>query len=374
MESRSTDKLGRRALLGRAGRVGLGLAGAGALAPILGACQQPATPAASPSGAAGTATAAASTQAAAAHVKVQLLWIKNAEFMGMYAAESKGFLKAENLTQELLPGGPQVNAIQSVAGGAAPVGLIGSSHSIIQARANGIPVKAIATQYQTGPFGIISLSKAPIRTIKDAVGKRIGLQAGARPTFAQILKINDLTEDKFTIVPVGIDPTPLVSGQVDGYWGSATGQVNDLKAKGFDVVMMLASDAGLRYYGDTVFTLDSVLAQQEDLLVRWLRATIRGWQYASDPGHVEELAKLTVEQSPELKLDLSVQKAQAAAELAFLTSPLTKAKGLMWIDPKEFESEIETNLKIGQISKRVAVDDVVTTKILEKVYGGKTSL
>lgn len=361
--------MNRRTLIGRAGGLGLGIMGAGSVISLLDAC--------GPTGAPETTAPAAgrgATLAPAANVKVQLLWIKNTQFAGLYAADRQGFLKAENLTQELLPGGPQVNAIQSVAGGAAPIGLIGSSHAIIQARSNGIPVKAIAAQYQTGPFGIISLASKPIRSIGDAIGKKIGLQAGARPTFGQILAVNNISPDKITVVPVGIDPTPLVAGQVDGYWGVATGQVLDLKSKGIDTVMLLASDAGLSYYGNVVFVLDSVLSQQEDLVVRWLRAAIRGWQYAIEPAHIDELAKYTVDRSPELKLNLTVEAAQCAAQVPFVTSALTKAKGLMWLDPNEFGKQIDVNLKSAQITNRVTIDEVVTTRILEKAYGGKTSL
>ncbi len=360
MKQLQGDKMARRSFLGRVGQVGLGVVGAGSVMTILEACGVTGSPGA--------------PAAVAANVNVQLLWIKNTQFAGLYAAERQGFLKAENLTQELLPGGPQVNAIQSVAGGAAPIGLIGSSHAVIQARSNGIPVKAIAAQYQTGPFGLMSLASKPLRTIGDVVGKTVGLQAGARPTFAQILALNNINPEKITVVPVGIDPTPLVTGQVDGYWASATGQPLDLKAKGIETVMLLASDAGLPYYGNVVFTLDSVLAQQEDLLVRWLRATIRGWQYAIQPEHIDELATYTVDQSPSLNLKLPVEKGQMAAQVPFVTAALTKAKGLMWMDPKAFAEQIDVNLKSGQITNRVTVDDVVTTKILEKAYGGKTSL
>lgn len=370
MSGRDVYTLNRRELLARFGVGGaVTLLGACGIAPSGRATGAPGT-----SGPVAATSAPAATTAPAAHVKVQLLWIKNTQFAGLYAAESQGYLKAENLTQELLPGGPQVNAIQSVAGGAAPIGLIGSSHAIIQARSNGIPVKAIATQYQRGPFGVISLATKPIRAIKDAVGKRIGLQAGARPTFTQILAINDIKPESITIVPVGIDPTPLVTGQVDGYWGSVTGQVLDLKSKGIETVMLLATDAGLPYYGDVVFTLDSVLANQEELLVRWLRAAIRGWQYAIDPKHFDELAKLTVDQSPELKLNLAVETGQIAAQVPIVTSPLTDAKGLMWMDPAEFSKQIDVNLKSGQITKSVTVDEVFTTKILERAFGGKTRL
>lgn len=356
------QEMDRRAFLTRLGRFSLGVVGVSSAVGLLESCTASSP---SPSG-------SALASVAMTNVKVQLLWVENIQFAGLLAAESQGFLKEQALTQDLIPGGPQVNALQAVAGGVAPIGLIGSSDAVIQARANGLPVKLIATEFQTGPFGVMSLASAPITSVHDLVGKKIGLQAGARPTFSEMLAIANIDPSTITVVPVGIDPTPLVSGQVDGYWASATGQPLQLKAKGIETVMLLASDAGLPSYGDVIFTLDNVLQQQEDLLTRWLRAIVKGWQYALQ--HNAEIAKYTVDKSPSLKLDLAQQVAQGEAQVPFVTSDLTKAKGLLWVDPATVAKSIDLNLKTGQIKSTVKVDDVVTTTILEKAYGGKTSL
>ncbi len=363
----------RRTFIRRAGQLGVGAIGLGSVMTVLDACSAgSATGAPSSSAGAARASASAAPPAALQAVKVQLLWIEDVEFAGLYAASSQGFLKAAGLSQTLIPGGPQINAIQSVAGGAAPIGLIGSTDQMIQARANGVPVKMIAATFQTGPFGVMSLASAPIKTPSDLVGKKIGLQAGGRPTFSEMLSASGLTASQMTIVPVGTDPTPLVSGQVDGFWSYAFNQPLELAAKGIKTTMLLASTAGVPDYGDVIFTLDDVLQKNEALLVSWLRAAVQGWQYAlANPA---AMAKETVDQSPSLKLSLSQQTAQASAQVPFLTSALTKAKGLLWIDPSSVSKSIDLNLKTGQIKSAVNVNDVMTTTILEKAFGGKTTL
>ncbi|MHB8620023.1 MAG: ABC transporter substrate-binding protein, partial [Chloroflexota bacterium] len=154
--------------------MGAGLAGVAILADLLAACgggasASPAASAASPAAkpaapsvqasasaktAASSAPASASAKPAASSapaaspagkvtdVKVQLLWIEDVEFGGNFAVTKQGYDKAVGLKQTLIPGGPQLNAIQAVAGGAAPIGIIGGSDALIQARSNGIPVKA----------------------------------------------------------------------------------------------------------------------------------------------------------------------------------------------------------------------------------------
>ena len=303
---------------------------------------------------------------------VQLLWLEDVEFGGNYAAAKQGFMKQQGLKQTLIPGGPQTNAVQAVAGGSAPIGLIGGSQDIIEAVASGIPVKMIATTYQTTTYGLLSLASNPIRTPQDAIGKKIGLQAGARPFWNEILAVNHIAEDKMTIVPAGFDPTPLVTHQIDGYWAYAFNQPVSLELKGIPTYMMLASDAGTPSYSDVIFTLDSALKTQEDLLVRWLRATIQGWEYFLQ--HPVEMANYAISQSPSLKLDPTQQVAQAKAEVPFLTSPLTNSKGLLWIDQSSLAQSAALLHQVGQVNRLVAPSETMTTTILEKAYGGKTSL
>jgi NitT/TauT family transport system substrate-binding protein len=352
----SSDGPSRRAFLTGAGSMCLGMAGMLTLADLIAAC----------------GGGSSSGQGGLTSVKVQLLWIEDVEFAGNLAVEKQGFGKEEGVIQTLIPGGPQTNAIQAVAGGSAPIGLIGGSDNVTQARASGIPVKAFATTYQTSPSGLMSLASKPIKTMEDAIGKRIGLQAGARPIWNEMLAVNGISADKMTIVPVGLDPSVLVDGQVDGYWAYAFNQPLTLELQGIKTHMMLASDVGVPAYGDVIFTLDHVLEQQEDLLVKWLRATIRGWEYFL--GHLEEMVSYTVRRSPSLKLDMTQQMAQARAEVPYLTSSLTRQKGLLWIDRSVFQKGAEILQRTNQISTIPNIDDVMTTSVLEKAYGGKTSL
>jgi NitT/TauT family transport system substrate-binding protein len=135
---------------------------------------------------------------------------------------------------------------------------------------------------------------------------------------------------------------------------------------------MLASDVGVPSYGDVIFTLDHVLQNQQDLLVKWLRATIRGWQYFLD--HRDDMVNYTVKRSPSLKLDMAQQQAQAKAEIQYLTSSLTNKKGLLWIERSVFQKGAAILQHTNQIKSVPNMNDVLTTSILEKAYGGKSKL
>ena len=333
-------------------RIGAGAAGAAAIAPLLEACASP--------GPQATPTAAASAKASLAPLSVTVqVGVQNVEFAGIIAAEDQGYLKSLALTETLLPFGPNVQPVTVVAGGSAQVGVIGGADTFLKARAGGIPVVAIGTMYQKAPSGLVSLAKNPIRTPKDAVGKKIGLQAGARGPWSTILSLSGLKESDMTIIPVQFDPTPLVQGQVDGFWAFAFNQPLVLQAQGLDTVFMTAFDAGYRFYGDVIITTDQGAKDNADALARWLRATSKGWDYAF--GYPEAVAKLVADKGPALNLDVKQQTAQLKSERDFMSS----SKGLYAMDQATWQAGIDILKSLNQLDKPITAAEVMNTSILE---------
>lgn len=85
-------------------------------------------------------------------VTVQLEWIHQAQFAGMYAAAKKGFYVEEDIAVTLNPGGPDLLPDQAVAdlvGGKADFAIIGGDR-LLAARSRGNPIVP-RTAYGTTP-------------------------------------------------------------------------------------------------------------------------------------------------------------------------------------------------------------------------------
>jgi ABC-type nitrate/sulfonate/bicarbonate transport system substrate-binding protein len=276
-------------------------------------------------------------------IKTQLLWIKNTEFTGFYAADMKGYYAEEGLAVEILPGGPGIVVPDLVAAGDSPIGVWGSRTSFIKSVAQGYNLKAFAACFQRSPAG---------------------------------LKAAGIALDDVEIVEVSWDPTPLFDGTVDGYWCYATNQPGIARLDGYDIAVLDASEWGDVGYGNFCLATEDTLNDRRDMVVGWLRATIRGWHYANT--HIDELTKHTVEVvSPEMELIYEQQKAEAELQIDYMQSPLTDDKGLFWMEDSVWEANIANLIDLGELGADDAPDVsiLVTYDILEEVYkDGKDAL
>lgn len=180
-----------------------------------------------------------------------------------------------------------------------------------------------------------------------------------------MLTINNLKVDDVTLVPVGFDVQPLLTGQVDVLTGLVTNQVLALEGAGEKIGYAPYADLGFAFYWNTPFALEETIASKKELLVAWLRATARGWDYALK--NADEVAKFVVDKYGEgLKLDN--QLLELKRETPLIQTDFTKQKGLMWMDRAVWQSGHDILLnRTKQLEKQVPVDDVMTLDILEKV-------
>ena len=107
-----------------------------------------------------------------------LNWFPQPEQGGQFAAKVKGYYKDAGLDMTILPGGPQVSGIQIVAAGKAEFGMA-QGDELIQARDQGIPVVALAAQFQINPTAILFHKGDNVKDFSDLNGRKIYLIPGS---------------------------------------------------------------------------------------------------------------------------------------------------------------------------------------------------
>lgn len=247
------------------------------------------------------------------NVTIRLKWLHQSQFAGYYAAEQEGFYKDEGINVKLVPGGAETPSIQIVAGGSEQFGVSGMSQ-LIEARAQGIPIVALATTYRKNPliwFGI----DENILTPQDLVGKKVGLTVGSNSDllFRAMLKKTDVDINDMTIVPVKYNLSLLLEKEVDVYEGYLTDQPITAELAGHKTYIINPSDYEINFYGDTLFTTEKVIQENPDLVQRVTRATIKGWQFAYD--NPEKAVEYVLMYSDQLNREQETRGMKASLEL-----------------------------------------------------------
>ena len=316
----------------------------------------------------GSSSGGGSGAGSAALTKVtdQLGWLKTSQWSGFYAAITNGYYKAERIDENLLAGGPNIIASSVVGAGHALVGE-DDNNTVLQAIAKGEPLVIYGTIYQRSPYSVFSYPGKPIKTLADFAGKKIALSPATRPLLLPLLQKAGVSASSVKFVPV-VNAAQFTSHQVDGYFGFSTNEGVVIKQQGVDFITTSTWDLGLKSYGNVLITRPETLDKQRDLLVRYLRASIKGWEYAI--AHPAAMGPLTVNKFAAPGDDLKAETGQAVAQVSLIQNPA----GLMRITTAGMQEVIDGMEASNSLAKPLNVADVMTTEILDAVYGNKTSL
>jgi ABC-type nitrate/sulfonate/bicarbonate transport system substrate-binding protein len=356
------NPLDRRAFLRGSARTFAGAVALGGGIPILlSACGDDD---ATTSSGSGTTTAGGGSVAQQA---LQLSWILDAEFAGYFLAKDRGYYEEEGIDLEIIPGGPTAAIEATVASGKAKFGLSVPDLTAL-AMKQGQAFKVVGAQYQKSPLGIMSLKEKGILEPKDLIGKKVGVPATNRQSVDALLKVNDIDVGDVQIEPYSFDPTPVANGELDAALAFVTTDPFVLQEQGFETNNFLLADWGYRTYNDTVFVTEEVLETDFDMVVGFLRASIRGWQ----DNKADTKAFLPLQQSLGKDLGLSEQSQlfQNEAQIPLMESDVTEAHGLFWMDDAGIEQNVTAMTSVGI----EVTTDFFTREVLEKIYGGKNTV
>jgi NitT/TauT family transport system substrate-binding protein len=245
-------------------------------------------------------------------VRLQLDWYPQPEHGGFFTALIKGYYKEEGLDVTLLPLPQYGSAAQLVATGKADFGL-GSSDQILEWDSNGLPLQAVAATMQHDPQAIMVHKDSPIHDFKDLEGHTIAAQTGATWLKYVIARYN-LQQVRQVPSTLSIANFLADPGYVQQIF--ITSEPFFAKQAGADVRTLLISSSGYDPYRVQFTTWDFV-EKHPDVITRFVRASIRGWQdYLQDPAPTNAyLLKL----NPALNPAQEAYTAQALRDGNFIT-------------------------------------------------------
>jgi len=298
-------------------------------------------------------------------VSVQLRWVHQAQFAGFYLAQERGYYAKENIKVALIEGGPGIDNIEKVVTGGADFA-VGGPESILLQCSQGKPVVAIAAIYRRSPVVFAAMANSGIERPTDFLGKRIAL-AGVielELQFKAMLNKLGLDINQVKVVPHSYDLTRLREGKVDGMGLYSIGGVIRLRQAGYQVNLIWPGDYGIHMYGYTVITTDRMIAENPDLVTRFLRATLLGWHEAIED--TEAAVTITLKYAREKDSELQTRMMEVSVPLIH-----TGEDRIGWMRSGIWASTHQILLEQGLLEGPLYPDQVYTMEFLQKIYGEK---
>ncbi|MEL6475890.1 MAG: ABC transporter substrate-binding protein [Pseudomonadota bacterium] len=293
---------------------------------------------------------------AADKVTLQLKWVTQAQFAGYYVAAEKGFYAEENLEVEIKPGGPDIAPAQVIAGGGADV-VLDWMPSALASREKGLPLVNIAQPFKSSGMMLTCRKDTGITSPADFKGKTLGVWffGNEYPFLSWMSQLGiptDGGEDGVTVLKQGFNVDPILQKQADcvstmtynEYW-----QIIDAGLTPDDLVVFKYEDQGVSTLEDGIYVLEDRLADPAfaDKMVRFVRASMKGWKYAE--ANPDEAAEIVLDNDATGAQTEKHQK-RMMGEIAKLTAGSNGT-----LDPADFDRTVETLLKGGS-------DPVITQK------------
>ncbi|MEP9396303.1 ABC transporter substrate-binding protein [Mesorhizobium sp. KR2-14] len=251
---------------------------------------------------AGAMSLAAAQAWAADKVTLQLKWVAQGQFGGYFVAKDKGFYEEEGLDVDIKPGGPDIAPEQVIAGGGADV-IVTWMAAGLSARDKGVPLVNIAQPYAKSGLELICPKDGPVKSEADFKGHTLGVWffGNEYPFYAWMHKLGYSTEggpDGVTVLKQSFDVQPLVQKQADcisvmtynEYW-----QAIDAGFKPEDLIVFNYSELGNDLLEDGLYVMQDKLQDPafQDKMVRFVRASMKGWKYAVE--HPDEAAEAVMD-------------------------------------------------------------------------------
>ncbi len=317
-------------------------------------------------------SAFAGSASAADTLTLKLKWVPQAQFAGYYVAAAKGYYAEENLEVTIDGGSTDVSPVQGLVGGTADV-VINWAADALASREKGVNLINIAQPFKNSALLLACRKDMGVATSADFKGKTLGVWFGGNeyPFYAYMTKLGYATQggaDGVEVLKQGFNVDPILQKQaacVSAMTYNEYGQILDGGLKAEDLVVFNYRDEGVGMLEDGLYVLEDKLADAafKDKLVRFVRASMKGWKAAVE--NPAEAAQIVVDSDPSGAATIEHQT-YMMGEVAKLIDPEFKGK----LNVDDFNQTVKTLLSAsGSETPTISKEPVgaYTTEITDKL-------
>lgn len=299
-------------------------------------------------------------------VTLQLKWLPQSQFMGYYVAAAKGYYEAEGIDIEILPGGSDIIPEQQVFNGVADIGVTWVS-SLMKYQSQGWGLVQVGQVFQKSAMLLVSKAATGITKPEDLVGKKVGSWFGGNEyEIYALLEANGIDRDKdLTLLQQDYTMNQLLNGEVDAASAMIYNEYGLLLESGLtesDLNVINMDDAGVAMLEDCLFVNSEWIAKNEDLYVRFLKASIKGWADAcADPTAAGQVV-FDVDNS--VSLDHQIYMAKEISKLVVPEG--FDSANIGYMDMAAIKQTADLAFKYGLLTEAAVIsEDTITSKYFD---------
>jgi NitT/TauT family transport system substrate-binding protein len=254
---------------------------------------------------------------------LQLCWLPQSEFMGFYVAADAGFYRDEGLDVTLAPGGGDITEVSAVSSGLAQIGITPPVNLMI-AVAEGFELVQIGQIYQQSALVLVAKKESGIQSGADlTAATKIGNWGLGYEyeLFALLQKYNlpaTFINQDFTMNGFDSGELDVASAMVYNELGLVKNSYEGALGYGDSVNVIDMDEEGVSILGDTLFTTRAWAEANRETLIKFLRASIRGWKKACED--TDGAADVVFKAGSSVSMDHQKYMARQVAQLVTVNS------------------------------------------------------
>jgi NitT/TauT family transport system substrate-binding protein len=291
-------------------------------------------------------------------VTVALNWYPEPEFGGLYQAQLDGAYADHHLDVTIQPGGAGAPVIPQVAAGRVQFG-VSMADEVVLAKAQGADVVTVFATYQTHPLGIMVHASRGLKDLADLETGTLAVEDGI--PFAQYL-FAKYDWKGLTRVPYGGGVTQWLLDKDYAQQVYVTSEPILAKQQGGDPQVFMVADTGYNPYASVIITSGKLIAQDPDLVARFVDATRKGWlEYLQDGSKTN--AKLH-ELNPTMAEDVLAQSWEAQRLL--ISGGHAAEAGVGAMEGQRWAVLVQQLTDLGALKAPVDPESLYTNQFLPK--------
>jgi NitT/TauT family transport system substrate-binding protein len=299
-------------------------------------------------------------------------FVPTGEYVPHYTALEKGYYRDEGLDVKILRGQGSGDTVKRIAAGQGEVGIADIS-ALIAARANtDVAVKAIALWYRRPPHGVFVRGDSPIKTSKELEGKKLAISPGNShqilwPVFEKLsgLKPGSVT---WVTMDAASMPPALIRSAVDAvpFFVVHEARIRKIaKQQNADIRVLAAwADLGFDVASTSLVAREETIAKDPEGLKAFLRATLKGADYAFRQKHFDEGVGYVVKSHPEVDPEGAVGAAQVGARFVYASEVTSGKMAVGQFDPAQLEKTRDLYTQYLELKRKVGLEEIYTNDLL----------